>query len=317
MVPSVVGLIILVALVVLFAWLVWRAWRSKRGIVKWPGAILSAFATLLFTLLSVLAVMGMFKLYAPRGNPVVEIKVDSTPQLVARGEHLATAICSACHSLDGTLPLSGGKDFVEEIGIPLGSFTPPNLTPGGHVLSHMSDGELLRAIREGTDERGHLLALMSSNSFYELSEQDLRAIIAYLRSQPAVTNETPKESFTILGVIFAGAGLLPIKPVPPPTFAVAPPKGPTAEYGGYIVRYLDCALCHGKDLKGGKGGLVPAGPSLRIVQQWTEEQFTATLRTGVNPTGRSLDPDQMPWKFFGKMDDQELAAVYAYLKSLS
>lgn len=315
MIGNILILLILLALAVLFAWLAWRAWRARRGILKWGGTVLSAVFILVFTLLTILTVIGMLKLYAPRGNPVIAFKVESTPELIARGEHVARVVCSACHTLEGDLPLSGGKNLSEDIGLPLGNFTSANLTPAGRIKD-WSDGELLRAIREGTNPSGHLMAIMSSNTFYELSEQDIRAVIAYLRSQPPVTNDTPKESFTILAVLFAGAGMLPIKPVPPSAFVVSPPKGPTAEYGAYIVRYLDCALCHGKDLGGGKGGLVPAGPSLRVVQQWTQAQFITTLRTGVNPTGRALDPDQMPWKYFGKLDDEELVALHTYLTSL-
>lgn len=62
--------------------------------------------------------------------------------------------------------------------------------------------------------------------------------------------------------------------------------------------------------------MVPNGPNLRMVQSWTRDQFAQTLRTGVDPFGKHLDPTLMPWKFAGRMDDDELSAVYAYLASL-
>jgi mono/diheme cytochrome c family protein len=95
-----------------------------------------------------------------------------------------------------------------------------------------------------------------------------------------------------------------------------PPKGPTAEFGKYILSYQDCVLCHGANLSGGTPGqLAPVGPNLSPVKGWTQEQFISTLRTGVDPSGHALN-SQMPWRNVGRMDDDELAAVYAYITSL-
>jgi hypothetical protein len=53
-----------------------------------------------------------------------------------------------------------------------------------------------------------------------------------------------------------------------------------------------------------------------VVKGWTIEQFTRTLREGVDPGGHQLDPDLMPWRQFAKGTDDELRAVYEYLRSL-
>jgi mono/diheme cytochrome c family protein len=98
---------------------------------------------------------------------------------------------------------------------------------------------------------------------------------------------------------------------------VAPPRAVTADYGEYVVNVNACRDCHGPDLDGGPGGIIPAGPNLRaIVPHWTAEQFITTLRTGVNPAGRPLS-NEMPWRFMGRLDDVELAALHAYLSSLA
>jgi mono/diheme cytochrome c family protein len=104
---------------------------------------------------------------------------------------------------------------------------------------------------------------------------------------------------------------------PPISEAITmPPKGPTAEFGKYILSYQDCVLCHGADLSGGTPGqLAPVGPGLQIVKGWTQQQFIDTLRTGVDPNGHALNNKLMPWQNIGRMDDDELAAVYAYLVS--
>jgi hypothetical protein len=75
-------------------------------------------------------------------------------------------------------------------------------------------------------------------------------------------------------------------------------------------------VCHGTDLTGGTPGqLAPIGPNLAMVKGWTEEQFMTTLRTGVDPSGHTLAA-QMPWQNLGRMDDDELSAVYAYITGL-
>ena len=98
----------------------------------------------------------------------------------------------------------------------------------------------------------------------------------------------------------------------------APPKAATAEYGKYIISYAGCNSCHGKDFTGGTpGGLSPVGPNLTgIVPKWTREEFIKTLRTGVDPSGHQLS-DLMPWKYRGRLDDEELTAVYEFLHGLT
>jgi mono/diheme cytochrome c family protein len=76
----------------------------------------------------------------------------------------------------------------------------------------------------------------------------------------------------------------------------APPKGPTVEYGQYIVSFQDCRDCHGKDFTGGKPP-APVGPDLHLIKGWTQEQFIKTIRTGVDPSGHQLKPT-MPWQTY-------------------
>jgi mono/diheme cytochrome c family protein len=239
--------------------------------------------------------------------------VAAAPEQIERGKHLATVSCAACHSPNGELPLSGGKNLAQDTGLPLGDLYPPNLTPAGE-LTGWSDGEILRAIREGVHKSGRPLLVMPAQNLRNLSDEDVQAVVAYLRSQPAVQHETPPMNPSLLAVILTGAGIVEfnVRPVTGPV--IAPPKGPTKEYGQYIVSFQDCRDCHGKDLTGGKPP-APVGPSLRVIAGWTQEQFIKTIRTGVDPSGHALK-EVMPWKTYAKMDDIELAAVYAYLHDL-
>jgi mono/diheme cytochrome c family protein len=313
MIGNILGFLVIILLMLVFGWLTWRAWHSRRAWIKWVGGILSALLTMIFLLVGVLAVVGFFKFYTPRNYPIPAVSVAGTPEQVARGEHIAAVLCASCHSTSGELPLTGGKDSGAEIPIPIGSMVSYNLTPGG-PLKDWSDGEIFRAIRSGIDRTGHSLAFMGTTSVRNLSDADLQAVIAYLRSQAPVTNQVQGGDHpTFFAGLLMGAGLIP-QPAAIAGSIDAPPVGATAEYGKYIVSFQGCRDCHGVDLTGG-GGLAPPGPSLRLVKGWTQEQFVNTIRNGVDPGGHQLS-DTMPWKIFAKMDDTELAAMYAYLHDL-
>ncbi len=317
MLTNIIVWLVLLAVAVAAGYGVWRAWHLRHPALKWSATPLAGLLTLILTLFVVLIGVGMVQAYAPRGNPVVERTVESTPERLARGEHISRMMCSACHSpVSGELPMSGGKDIFADVPFPIGSATPPNLTPGGRI-AEWSDGELQRAIREGTDADGHVMPMMATNAFRVFSQEDLDSIISYLRSQPAVEPaEEPKQGLTPLAMAMLTLGMLPIKPPPDPVPPPAVPRGPTVEYGAYVAGFIDCAICHGDDLSGGTNPIAPMGPNLVTVKSWTAEQFIDTMRTGVSPTRGPLDPDEMPWKNIGLLDDDELTALYEYIKSV-
>ena len=88
------------------------------------------------------------------------------------------------------------------------------------------------------------------------------------------------------------------------------------EYGEYILSYQDCRECHGENLKGSvEGQLAPIGWNLEMVKGWTKDQFITTMRTGVDPNGYKMSLN-MPWQNIGRMDDDELTAVYQYLANM-
>ena len=309
--------LILVAASVLLGWLTVRAWRAKNAILKWGGVVLSGLLTVSLGVVSVVALIGLVKGYAPRNVSVPDLAVAGTQQQIKRGEYLANSFCTSCHSLNGEFPLTGGVDIGKDFPLPLGTFISANLTPAG-PLKDWSDGEIFRALRNGVDRDGRWLVIMSNARVRHMSDEDLQAVIAYLRSQSAVINETqhPPDQPNFLAILMLGAGLLPEGQPPIMGVIAAPPKSPTAEYGQYILSYQDCRVCHGEDLTGGqKGQLAPIGWNLKVVKGWTQEQFMTMLRTGVDPNGYALS-EQMPWKAIGRMDDEDLAAMYMYLTNL-
>ncbi len=311
-----VNLLIFIAVILLavgLALLTRRAWHI-RSFIRWIATPLVGLLTLLVLVIAVIGGIGLSKIYIPRGSPPPDIKVELTPERIARGQHLVSASCVDCHSPNKELPLSGGPDFGQGLGIPIGSLIPYNLTPGG-PLKDWTDGEIFRAVREGVDRNNKPLLTMQGIPYRNMSDEDLQAVIAFLRSQQPVENTAGGDKPSFLFAMFLGAGLVP-DPGPSQAHITAPPKAANVEYGRYMVSFAGCRDCHGPNLTGGKGGLTPPGPNLvSITSSWQAADFIKTLRTGVDPTGHQLN-DIMPWRTVGKMDDIELSAILAYIQSL-
>ncbi|MDB5639295.1 MAG: hypothetical protein JWP51_4203 [Bradyrhizobium sp.] len=308
------GLTMSIAVAALLARSSLGAWQLKNSFLKWVGAGLAAVLSTAATLVSVVAIVGLFKVHA-RSAPVLDLKVAGTPEQIRHGQEISNGFCSGCHSKTGTL--TGGLDLAEDLPVPIGSFVSSNLTPAGR-LGNWSDGDIFRAIRNGVDRDGRWLIMMSYTNSGKLSDDDTSAVIAYIRSLPAAGKPTgnPPDYLNLLGVMMLGAGMLPKgKPVSA-GFVAAPPKSPTLQYGEYILSYQDCRACHGDKLTGGvPGQFAPLGPDLNLVKGWKLEEFIATMRTGVDPNGHQLNK-QMPWQPVGRMGDDELGAVYQYLTHL-
>lgn len=308
-------LVLIIGLVVLFGWLVRQAWRARNPFLKWVGAILGSLLMLVAVFVGALGLIGMIRYYNPPMRPVQEIQVEGTPEQIARGKHLAAAFCVECHSTTADFPMTGGLDLGKDIPINLGSYTSVNLTPAG-PLKEWSDGEIFRALRDGVDKDGNRLVIMGSTNVRYIADEDMLALIAFLRSQEAagtdLTSEPDKPNF--LGLLMIGANLIPDRPLVSGPI-VGPEKEATAEYGRFMVSFLDCTSCHGDDLNGSTSPIAPPAPSLRLVRAWTQEEFITTLRTGVDPSGHEIST-AMPWRSTGRLDDVELSALYQYLVSL-
>ena len=304
-----------IALTSLLIGLTLRARRLQGAALKWAAIGVGGVFSLILLLISGLGAKGIVDLYKPRGTAVREMKIAATPERLARGQHIANAWCAGCHSLNGELPLSGGKNLSDEAHMPLGDLYTINLTPAG-PLKDWTDGEIFRAVRQGADKYGKRLPVMSAQRVRNLSDEDLMSVIAYLRSQPAVQHETPPPNPSFLLAVMAGAGALPLLPGFPPDTIVAPAVGPTAAYGEYTVKWMGCDECHGATYEGGGGGVLPKGPTLRTVKGWSREGFLTTMRTGKTPFGKQLDSNMMPYKMVGRLTDDELTAVYTYLTGL-
>jgi mono/diheme cytochrome c family protein len=311
----ILSILLVLALAIAFGWLTWRAWRLRQPVLRWIGVTLGGLLTLAFAFVTVVSGIGLYRLQARHPNPVPALQVSASPDL-ARGERLSN-LCAGCHSTTTMLPLDGASDSF--LG-PLGALYPPNLTPAG-TIRDWSDGEVVRAIREGVGRDGRGLIIMPSETLRYLSDADAQAIVAYMRSQPAVQHPTPPTEMSLLGASIIGLGQLPINVQPPTGSVQAPPLAPTPEYGEYMTNISGCRVCHGENLTGGTpSDFGPAaGPNLvPIVSAWTPDQFVRTIRTGTDPFGRALDPQAMPWRETSRaMQDDELRAIHAYIRRLA
>ena len=320
MVLNVISVLALVALAAFFGWLATRAWRSRSAIVRWPGLVLSGLLSLILVAVTLVALLGFYRLgVAPYRYTVSDVAVAMTPEQVARGEDLAH-LCADCHSSAGQLPLDGSaENFLAGPGVPpLGELWATNLTPGG-PLKDWTDGEIIRAIREGVDNNGRPLFAMPSMGLHAMSDADAQALVAYLRSQPAVERDIPDRNLNVLAALFVGAGMVPSSAMEPITAPVAHPELGTAEYGRYLTQAFGCIDCHGERLDGVPlVSMAPGGINLTTtVPQYGEADFIRLFREGVHPSGRPIDSAAMPWKSYSEaFTDEELSSLYIYLHGL-
>jgi mono/diheme cytochrome c family protein len=246
---------------------------------------------------------------------------DDAAALLARGEHLATAIgkCVDCHSPD-----LAGQVFIDDPA--LGRVVATNLTTGrGGKLGGYDDAALERAIRHGVGLNGRALLFMPSHEYYYMGEEDFAALVAYLRSLPAVDRELPPSKVGPLGRTLYATGQLPLfsaeiidHDAPRPQ---SPPQGVTREYGEYLANIGGCVGCHRPDLSGGRiPGTPPHFPAATNITPagigaWTEEDFFRALRGGIRPDGSAIDPF-MPWALTSRMTDDEIRAVWMYVSTV-
>jgi cytochrome c553 len=249
----------------------------------------------------------------------VPIPTDSLA--LVRGQHIATAIskCAECHTPD-----FGGGQFIDVP--PVARLWAANLTHGkGGIGGQLSDLDWERAIRHGVKPDGSALLFMPAVEFQHLSDEDVAALIAYLKSVPPVDREPKANSIGPIGRALFLKGELPLLSVElvdhGGAHKASVPMAATAEYGRYIADVGGCKSCHGEGLSGGKipgappewlpaANLTPAG-----IGHYTEEDFFRAMREGKRPSGAAINLP-MPIRWTKLMTDDEIRALWMYLKSV-
>lgn len=294
-----------------------------KRVLKWVGIVILGLLALLVLVFAGAAIYANAAFKAQQADrPLYPITADTSPEGIARGKYLmeeAMMCTEACHTPENGTPLSG---YVEEIndGPIQAVFAVPNLTPHETGLASWSDAEIARAIREGVDKDGVELMIMPSYTFTALTDQDVAAIIGYLRGLEPVEKEIPPLQVNLLGKIFSALGMFGQDPVQPPITEPRPAAQPgTPAYGEYMVMLGGCKDCHGLNLAGGplpfaEPGDPPAAnltPGGELVG-WTVDDFIKAVREGVKPSGTQLS-EAMPRY---RTTDEDLADIFAYLKTL-
>ena len=292
-----------------------------KKVFKWIGIGLGSLVGLVLLVAIVMFFIGNARLNKAYDFPSSNLVLPTDVASLEFGKHRAEVLCASCHGAD----LSGIENWFSAG--PLGTIDSANLTSGdgGFGREATSVEDYVRAVRHGIDPEGKPIFMPAVVSTANLSDEDLVAIIAYVKSVPPVDHVTNGQNFTPLAKIMLAAGMLgqlPVESVSHATQVAAPAKGVNKEYGEYMVNTNDCRICHGPNLNGGpfpdptiqkiSPNLTPGGE----IAFWTEDQFIATLRTGTTPGGQNLDNDFMAWKDYSKFYDDELKAIWLYLQSL-
>ena len=298
-----------------------------------------------------LAAIGVsyLALRKPAQRPASAEKIEATPERIARGKYLVhhVSVCIDCHSertMAYALPLKPGREGVGGFGgddqIPFpGVLAASNITPdAGTGLGSWTDGEIVRAFREGVDRKGDaLFPIMPYTHYREMSDEDAKSVVAYLRTLKAQRYEKPARKLNVpLNFI--------VKFIPQPLTAAVPAPNPSDRlaYGKYLTQIGACAECHTpKDEKGNPlpgqdfaGGFEMHTPWFRVVTanitphpstfmgRATKDEFIGRFRAFASMTAENAPPAPkgrntlMPWIAYSGMTDEDLGAIYDYLKTV-
>jgi mono/diheme cytochrome c family protein len=305
----------------------------------------------------VLAVAGaLLYIYGilPRQRPPPDFRVEATPEVIARGDYLVNHVllCNDCHSeRDWTLysgpakpPLGAGRPCMDRnskaVGINFGMGGFPgrlcirNITPDVETgIGGWTDGEIVRAIREGVSRDGEaLFPIMPWFMYTGLSDEDAAAVIAYMRAQPPVKSFRPDRQLDFpLNIIFR------FYPRPLDGPVASPPRSDSVGYGRYLSRIARCEFCHTARVRGrleplpGRlfSGGVPFVMGTRTAYSmnltphpsglgaWTKAQFIGRFRLHTQPFPVVEEANsEMDWIAFSGMTDEDLGAIWDYLRTL-
>lgn len=282
----------------------------------------------------------------PKAVPAPKVKIEMTTERIERGKYLANnvALCMDCHSTRDFSKYSGpikpgtegmgGEVFGREMGLP-GTIPVKNITPA--ALGNWTDGEIIRALTSGINKHGEaLFPIMPYPNFIQMSEEDLYAIVAYIRTLKPIKNEVGEKELDFpVNYIEKTLPLDSYKP------QKAPEKSDMKAYGKYLVTIASCNDCHtqvedgepiaGLELAGGTSMDLPFGtirsanltPDVETgLGAWTKEQFIQRFKSMATDQVKNMEMQPgsfntiMPWTMYAGMSEEDLGAIYEYLHSL-
>ncbi len=288
-------------------------------------------------------------LHQPAQVPAASIQVSMTPERIARGKYIFEnlADCDGCHSQRDfskfggpVVPAGRGRGNVLSAlvrGLP-GTVVAPNITPDPETgIGKWTDGEKIRAIRDGVDNTGRaLFPMMPYPGFHKMSDEDVQSVVAYMNSLPPVKNPLPMTTLDFPVGLF-------IKFAPQPAGSVPPPDhSDRARYGEYLVSLGGCGDCHtplekgqpvvAKTLAGGRAFETQFGTVLSAnitpdmetgIGKWSEDFFRKKFydykeyaASGPPPLSGPQAFTLMPWLGMSQVPPDDLGAIYAFLRTV-
>ena len=282
--------------------------------------------------------------FKPLSRPPSAETVERTPARLERGRYLVEAVlgCMDCHAPhDATRfgfpavgPGSGGECLDRSVGVP-GVVCPTNITSEPETgLGRWSDGEIMRALREGVSRDGRaLFPAMPYEDYRALSDEDARAAVAHLRTLPPVRNAVPAPEFDLIPGFFIKLMPRPLEgPVP------GPEQRDRIARGRYLAKVSGCERCHtpvdrkrrpleGQEMSGGQRFKGPWGvrsssnltPHPTGLGDRDEKAFVGAFKSFASVEPPVVDPKQntaMPWLTRSRMTEEDLGAIHAFLRTL-
>ncbi len=311
----------------------------------WGRAMLGVLGTLIVILAGGFAWLALRK---PAMAPPSSIKVEATPARLSRGKELFEKIanCEDCHSQRDiskfaapTIPgtTGGGFEFPVELGFP-GKVASANITPDPETgLGAWTDGEKIRAIREGVSRDGRaLFPLMPYTYFRSMSDEDVYSVVAFMNSLPPIKKRMPRTELNFpVNLLIKGAPRPVDGPVPEPD------RSNRLKYGKYLVTMANCVVCHTPEDKGQlvESQLFAGGREFRVgnfqvlsanitsdaetgIGAWSEEKFVnkfinyRPFAEGTPPVATQANFTLMPWMAFARLPEEDLKAIYAHLRTI-
>jgi mono/diheme cytochrome c family protein len=176
--------------------------------------------------------------------------------------------------------------------------------------------------------------MMPYHFLNQMAKEDVDAVIAYIRTLKPIEKIPPARNLMIPMSLFG--------PLPNNDYRknVRPDTADKVKYGEYLVTIAHCAECHTTKTKEGmpRADMLFAGgntepfktfsvttanitaDSATGIGEWSELMFIAKFRTNAAPENLNSKPGKyntfMPWSFYGTMTDNDLKAIYAYLRSV-
>ncbi|MEO5977649.1 MAG: c-type cytochrome [Chryseolinea sp.] len=303
-----------------------------------------------YVVLSLAVLIGAIIVYIKNAMPDVgppeNLKVELTPARIERGHYLAwsVSVCMDCHSTRDWSKFSGpiipgkigqgGERFDQNAGLP-GAFFSRNITPEG--ISRYTDGELYRVITTGVTKEGRAMFPLMPYPYYgKMDREDIMSIIAYVRTIEPVKNDVPPSVPDFPMSVIINTIPHPATPMPMPD-----PSDQLA-YGEYLVNAASCVECHtpfekGKIVQefrfgGGREFTLPDKSVVRSanitpnetvgIGKWSVQQFVSRFKLFADSSyvAPSVKPGEfntvMPWSMYSHMKEDDLKAIYAYLKTV-